>query len=324
MRKDVLIIGAGVAGQGIARFLEQEGLAYYFVDDDPDCDLADFRESSSVPWSEITYTVVSAGVGLKSLWLRAVEQQGISIIGEAQYALIGGLIVGFLASFYFEVILTMSVALTIAMLAAVIFTLFQPPSPYKLSYLNISVQELLSDQFIHKEMFTEPVVHLKCGNTLEKSDIMDWLVRTPKCPACDQAATSTEYRVNWLIVGLLNGLHEGKSFNDFVKIHRFEVRLLSDGHSYALRQAVLEERARVATDRDKEAFIEANKADMYPDPKFKEKLRADVDLGPIWTILQQERSDPSGRPWEELFAQSTENIVFRNICEYVQKTPGIL
>ena len=80
----ILIIGAGVGGQGIAKYL---GRDFYFVDDDPANPKSHFPTPARAPWREVTCAVVSGGVSSESPWLKAVTEQGIEVFGEAQFAL---------------------------------------------------------------------------------------------------------------------------------------------------------------------------------------------------------------------------------------------
>lgn len=82
----ILIIGAGVGGEGIARYLTLQKIPYYFVDDDPKCKKRAFTAPHVVPWKEISQAVVSAGV-YKSPWLKAVKAHSIPVVSEAQFAL---------------------------------------------------------------------------------------------------------------------------------------------------------------------------------------------------------------------------------------------
>lgn len=77
-----LIIGAGVGGEGIAKYL---GSGYYFADDNSA--KAHFPSPDEVPWESISSVIVSAGIPPHSPWLKRAEELGKAIVGEAQFAL---------------------------------------------------------------------------------------------------------------------------------------------------------------------------------------------------------------------------------------------
>lgn len=227
-----------------------------------------------------------------------------------------GLCLGALAATRFELILSLSVGLTIALIAAVAYTLFQPPRFYKLRGVDPQIVELLTCP-VSQAVFSQPVIHRQCGVTFELWDAMEWVTREFTCPTCKVRTTPGDFVTNWLILGALNHLEAGGNLEDFVKKHRFHVRVLSEGHSYALRQVVLEQRARVAEEREWEVFSEQNKADLCTTDGHE---RGDVDC----SVLKQLLAEPPSREQVdlrlmELYTESIDNLAFKGLCDHVQK-----
>lgn len=82
-----LIIGFGVAGRGVAAYLEKKGLCFEVGDDAIKAPLDPLSNEGALFWSKIDCAIVSPGVGEKSTWLRRAKEAHIKIESEANFIL---------------------------------------------------------------------------------------------------------------------------------------------------------------------------------------------------------------------------------------------
>ncbi len=82
-----LIIGFGVAGKGVAAYLEKKGLAFEVGDDAIKAPLDPLSDEGALFWSKINCAIVSPGVGEKSTWLRRAKEACVKIESEANFIL---------------------------------------------------------------------------------------------------------------------------------------------------------------------------------------------------------------------------------------------